>query len=71
MIEGPILEMQRFRHLRTGTVYQTLRGVSKAVMKLGDNKLSDWDTAVIYFDPSKPLTFVRDESTFRKNFERV
>jgi hypothetical protein len=84
MIEGPICQEEVFRHIRTGGTYVVSNGthithsdgamsVTKTILKVGSaGPKEGWVHAITYYDPMDgAVTFVRDEETFRKSFERV
>ena len=85
MIEGPILQEENFRHIRTGGEYTVLTGThddqgkpTPTMVKVGEHpddsatEHPGWSPAIIYYDQNKSLTtFIRDEARFREKFERA
>jgi hypothetical protein len=84
MIDGPICQDETFRHIATGVEYVVINGNSDGVIdtttlvKIGEGDHSlpcaegGWVPAIVYYDPAKAgFNFIRDERTFRRNFERA
>jgi hypothetical protein len=85
MIEGPICQDQVFVHIESQVSYIALNGNSDGekdittIVKIGEAKSDvpceqdpDWIPCIVYYNPEKgEHLFVRDETTFRKKFERV
>lgn len=72
MIEGPIKKGEVFTHLRSGADYTILFSShdENTVMKIAEE--GSWEKAIVYqAAKGQGITFIRDEITFRKYFERV
>lgn len=85
MIEGPIVQDENVRHIKSGGQYTVLTGTHSAdgepletIAKVGEHEddTNDshpgWVPCIVYYDGERGhMTFVRDEASFREKFERV
>jgi len=84
-IEGPIVQDEEYRHIKTGGRYMILVGSHsvegqplETLAKTGDHpddtatEHPGWVPVIIYYDGNRShMTFARDETSFREKFERV